>query len=336
MSTIYLGGYTSGQPPHRSGLARVTWTPDGFGDVEQVDGPADPSWLVRAGTEVYAVSEGPAPSVARVRPGSGVVAEAALEGGGPCHLALSPDGRRLVASSYVGGSITLLGIDGDAEAHDPGLRVLDRLVFGGSGPHERQDAPHAHQAVFLDEERLLVCDLGTDQVHEVSVGEGALRHTGDITLPPGTGPRHLALAPGREDLLWVVGELDQSVHTVVREPAGWAVRQTVSTVPGGPGPGETTTAGIVVSPDGSHVYVSTRGTDTVSAFAAGDDGRLTLRQQVVTGHWPRFIGWLPGEEGRHLVVAAEREGSVDVWSVDEGTLEEIGHSLAWSAPTWAG
>lgn len=110
----------------------------------------------------------------------------------------------------------------------------------------------------------------------------------------------------------------------------------MTTAPEGPGPGETTTGGIVVAPDGSHVYVSTRGTDTVSVLAVGEDGTLTLRQQVVTGHWPRFLGWWPGREGERLLVAAEREGSVDVWAVDEGLLEQTGHSLAWAAPTWVG
>ncbi|WP_122262928.1 lactonase family protein [Ornithinimicrobium cerasi] len=332
MTTLYLGGYTTDQPPATSGLARVSWTHDGFGEVERLDGPGDPSWLVRVSdAELYAVGEGDPGRVTRVRPGEGVVAEASAGGQGTAHLALSPDGRWLVASNYVAGSVALVAVGADGS-----LEQVDELGFEGRGPHERQDAPHAHQAVFLDDGRLLVCDLGTDEVHEVSVGDGRLRHTGDIDLPRGSGPRHLALAPGRDDLLWVVGELDQTVHTVRRADGGWTVTGTVSTTPEGPGPGETTAAGIVVSPDGSHVYVSTRGTDTVSVLAAGEDGTLTLRQQVVTGHWPRFIGWIPGEEGSHLLVAAEKEGSVDVWAVDEGLLEETGHSLAWSAPTWVG
>lgn len=332
MTTLYLGGNTTDQPQGRSGLARVTWTPDGFGDVEALAGPDDPSWLVRVrDDELYAVGGGDPGQVARVVPGQGVVGSASAGGQGPTHLALSPDGRRLVASNYVAGSVALVGIGDDAA-----LQLQDVLSFRGSGPHERQDASHAHQAVFLDDDHLLVCDLGTDEVHEVSVEAGTLRHAGDVELPPGTGPRHLALAPGRDDLLWVVGELDQTVRTLRRDGGRWTLVQTVSTTPEGPGPGETTTAGIAVSPDASHVYVSTRGTDTVSVFAAADDGTLTLRQQVVTGHWPRFIGWLPGQEGSYLAVAAEREGSVDVWVVDQGLLEETGHSIAWSAPTWVG
>ncbi|GAA1185859.1 lactonase family protein [Ornithinimicrobium humiphilum] len=329
MTTLYLGGYTSDRPEGRSGLARVTLTEQGFGDPEPLADLADPSWVVRdpLSEDVYAVSES-ASRVARVRPGEGVVATAAAGVEGPAHLAVSPDGRWLVASGYGSGSLGLL----DAGSLEP----VSSLSFTGDGPHERQDAPHVHQSVFLDDARLLVCDLGADRVREVRIEDGELRHTGDVEMPPGAGPRHLALAPGRDDLAWVVGELDQSVSTLRREDGAWEVAQTLTTTPEGPGPGETTTGGIVVAPDGAHVYVSTRGADTVSVLAVDVVGALALRQQVVVASWPRFVGWVPGAEGRLLLVAAERDDAVDVWAVDEGLLEETGHSVAWSAPTWAG
>src|SRR5690606_12949598 len=142
-----------------------------------------------------------------------------------------------------GGSVALVSVGQPAADGSGGLELADETDFSGDGPHERQDAPHAHQAVFLDERRLLVCDLGADRVHELTIEDGALRHTAEIALTPGTGPRHLALAPGRDDLLWVVGELDQTVHTLRHEGGAWSVAQTVTTAPEGPGPGETTTAG---------------------------------------------------------------------------------------------
>ena len=331
MTTLYLGGYTLDQPPGRSGLARVGLTAQGFGDVEPLEGPAGPSWLVRApdGQDLYAVSEETG-QVVLVRPGRGVVATTGSGGMGPAHLALSPDGRWLVASNYVSGSVGLVEVGTDG-----GLELVGELAFTGAGPHGRQDASHAHQAVFLDAAHLLVCDLGADRLREVSLVERGLRHTGDVVLPPGSGPRHLALAPGRDDLLWVVGELDLTVRTVRRVDGGWTVVQGVTTVREGPGPGETTAAGIVVAPDGSHVYVSTRGSDTVSVYAVDEEGLLTLRQQVVTGRWPRFLGWVPGREDELLLVAAEREGSVDVWSVDVrwSSVRGAASGTSWTAPT---
>lgn len=329
---LHLGGYTQDQPRDRSGWGRVSYDPTtGFGDAQALPGPGAPSWLVRIpGTdEGYAVSEADGGAVVRVHPEQGVLSSVDSGGMGPAHLALSPDGRWLVVSNYVSGSVGLVAAGQE-------LELVDELQLTGDGPHERQDSSHAHQAVFVSGDRVLVCDLGADRVAEVEIAGGRLRQVGEIVLPAGCGPRHLAASPERDDVLWVVGELDQTVQVVRRAGNDWEVGQTVTTAPEGPGPGETTTGGIVAAPDGRHVYVSTRGTDTVSVFAVDDDGSLELRQQVVVGHWPRFVGWVPGHEGNLLLVAAEREGSVDVWSTDEGLLEQTGHSLAWSAPTWVG
>lgn len=340
VTTLHLGGYTTGQEPGRSGLARVSLDAGGFGPVRALAGPADCSWLVPAPTgRLYAVSEGEDGQVVELamEPGGAgegdevrVVGRASSGGSAPAHLALSPDGGLLVASNYLSGTVGLL------RAGPAGPELLDVLALSGSGPHPRQDGPHAHQAAFVDARRLLVTDLGSDTVHEVLVEGDRLRAVGGVRLPAGSGPRHLALAPGRDDLFWVVGELDLSVRTVRRSGSGWEVSAAVALVPEGAGPGGSTAAGIVAGPDGAHVYVSTRGEDTVSAFAAPPDGALVLRQRVLVDRWPRFLGWVPGHEGRQLLVAAEHEGSVDVWDVVAGLLRPSGHSLAWVAPTWAG
>lgn len=332
-TVVHLGGYTSDQPEGSSGLARTSWTGSGFGPIEALSGPGDPSWLalVRGGDLLCAVAED-GDEVALVDPAEGVVATCPSGGMGPCHLALSPGGRWAAVANYVSGSVGLVRL-GSSD-----LELVDTLELDGDGPHERQDSSHAHQVVWLDDASMLVCDLGADRVRQVSLeGDGELRHTGDIALPPGTGPRHLALHPGRDDVAWVVGELDQTVHVLRREGDGtqWSAGASASTAPDGPAEGETTTAGIVVAPDGSHVYVSTRGTDTVSVFRSDADG-LELVQQVATDDWPRFIGWLPGAEGELLLVAAERAGTVAALPVRDGRLGEALDRLRWAAPTWAG
>lgn len=338
-AALHLGGYTTDQPSGSSGLARATLDGDGFGTPERLGDVPDPSWVVPAdgagrADRLYAISEDDDRVV--LLDGSGrVLSETGSGGMGPAHLSLSPDGSWLAASNYVSGSVGLVRVDGDE------LELVDELSFEGEGPHERQDSSHAHQAVWLDETRLLVCDLGADRVHEVSLergsdGTGELRHTGSVELPAGSGPRHLALHPARDDLAWVVGELDLAVHVLRRGEGGWSPGDPVTTAPSGPADGETTAAGIVVSPDGGHVYVSTRGTDTVAVYATDDEGGLELVQLATVEHWPRFIGWAPGQEGEVLLVAAERGGSVQAYRIEGGLLGEVVGRLEWDGPTWVG
>lgn len=334
---LHLGGYTADHPaPH--GLGRVVLGPDGFGAPEQLVGPDGPSWVLprpgHAG-QLLAVAEGD-PGGVVLTDGSTELARCESGGDGPCHLAATADGRWVLASNYVSGTVGLIEADGDE------LTLVDTLLLTGEGPHERQDAPHAHQATLLGDDEALICDLGSDRVAQVQVVDGQLRHRGDVEMPPGTGPRHLALHPTREDVFWVVGELDQTVHLVRRTDDGWQVEQTESTAPDGPAGGETTTGGIAVDPAGEWVYVSTRGTDTVSVFAAGAGGELELRQQLVVDRWPRFIGWVPGQEGRLLLVAAEEAGTVRAYAVGQdgrdgrGRLTDTGAALDWPAVTWVG
>lgn len=350
--SLHVGGYTSDQPQGSSGMARTTLGPDGFGSVEKVGDVPDPSWVVPGeGGRLFAISED-GDRVVMLDEAGQVLAETASGGMGPAHLSLSPDGCWLAVSNYVSGSLGLVRVDQDGDE----LELVQELSFEGEGPHERQDSSHAHQAVWLDDTRLLVCDLGADRVHEVSLqrgeqdgGEGSaageLLHTGSIELPAGTGPRHLALHPGRDDLAWVVGELDLAVHVLHRDAgedsdeqsrAGWRAGESWSSAPSGPADGETTAAGIAVSPDGGHVYVSTRGTDNVAVYAVGEDGALELAQLATVEHWPRFIGWVPGQEGEVLLVAAERGGSVQAYVIEGGLLGQVVGRLDWDGPTWVG
>ena len=198
---LHLGGYTADQSSP-CGLGRVRLLEEDGGSVafetpEQLEGPGAPSWvLTRPGHEgqLLAVAEGE-PGGVVLTDGRGVIARAESGGDGPCHLALSPEGRWLLVSNYVSGSVGLVEVDGDR------LTLVDSLRLTGEGPHERQDAPHAHQATFRTDDLALVCDLGSDRVVHVRVVDDRLQGAGEIVLPAGTGPRHLAAHPGRDDVL---------------------------------------------------------------------------------------------------------------------------------------
>ncbi|WP_109471184.1 lactonase family protein [Ornithinimicrobium cavernae] len=258
-------------------------------------------------------------------------------GADPCHLALSPGGDLLVASNYSSGTVGLLAAAGGT------LTLLDTVHLTGRGPHQRQRGPHAHQATWLSDTEVVVCDLGSDNLVGLSLSEPGAGGTPRLTqrwslqLPPGTGPRHLVVSRDGTRL-WVVGELDSTVHVLRRDPdspsaarsGGWSVVQTVPLVPGDTE--GSLAAGIVLDPGGAHVYVTVRGADVLVHYSLDPAGLLTEVGRHPTAHWPRFVGWLPGN--RALVVAAERADQLQCFPVGpDGVPGAVTWTADWPEPT---
>jgi 6-phosphogluconolactonase (cycloisomerase 2 family) len=190
----------------------------------------------------------------------GPLDERPSEGHSPCHVAVDPEGGLLAVANYGDGTATLYRLD------ERGAFTGDPIVLRhtGSGPDaERQEGPHAHQAVFHDG-LLHVSDLGTDEIRRY-------RHDGTplepITLAPGTGPRHFAFAGSR---LYVAGELDGDlVYVANRGPNTISVLRAadlspVAEVPsGGNWPRH-------FAIDGERMYVANQYANTVTSFRIED------------------------------------------------------------------
>lgn len=237
----------------------------------------------------------------------------------------------------------------------------------GHGPHQRQQGPHAHQATWLSDTEVVVCDLGSDSLAGLTLrttgSPGAtvprLSQRWSVPLPPGTGPRHLALARSGVTM-WVVGELDNTVHTLRRDPeaaptgrtGGWSLVQTTPLLAKGDRdaarasrhthagaspsaqslPEKSLAAGIVADHTGAHVYVTVRGADVLIHFTVGPGGELTEAGRTPTAHWPRFLGWLPGN--RSLVVGAERADQLQGFPVaSDGSVSGPTWTADWPTPT---
>ncbi|USQ79903.1 lactonase family protein [Ornithinimicrobium faecis] len=278
--------------------------------------------------------------------GEGAVSRVRSGGADPCHLALSPGGDLLAVSNYSSGTVGLLSVDGGS------LTLVDTVHLTGHGPHPRQRGPHAHQATWLSDTELVVCDLGSDNLvgltlrgADAGAGAGAgvprLTHRWTVALPAGTGPRHLVVSR-EKDRLWVVGELDNTVHLLSRDlerastarSGGWAIEQTLPLVAPGTAAsgGESLTAGIVLGPGGDHLYVTVRGADQLVHFAVDRAGLLREVGRHATAAWPRFVGWLPGN--RALVVAAERADQLQCFPVGaDGAPGPVEWVADWPEPT---
>jgi 6-phosphogluconolactonase (cycloisomerase 2 family) len=84
---------------------------------------------------------------------------------------------------------------------------------------------------------------------------------------------------------------------------------------------------IAVSPDGTHVYVSNRGTDTVGVFTVGRNGAKLKRVAAPScgGVWPRHLAL--DAAGRWLYVANQRSGTVTWLPVSGGVPGAVAGSI---------
>lgn len=236
-------------------------------------------------------------------------------GAAPCHLAA--DGDLLAAANYESGTVALFRLAADTQAL---IGPTDVHHGKGSGPEpDRQEGPHAHWVGFRPGDRLYAVDLGADCIRLFDVDRSAASLGPPRTAfvaPPGSGPRRLVFHPDRP-IACLMSELASSLTVLnVMGDGTMQAEQTVSTRAAG-ADGNNLGGAIVLSDDGTSLYVSNRGDDNIAAFAIQADGRLRLLGHVSSGgSSPRYL-LLAGDR---LLVAHEQAGGVTVLALDDASL----------------
>ena len=316
---VFVGGYTADKGGEAEGIALLRRDP--WSGVLTRLGVAvrtrSPSFLAQHPTLpiLYAVNELEADgtvSAFTVAEGGELTQLSIQPTGGsePAHLAVTPDGRYLLVANYASGSVSVHPLDADGA---PGERC-DLLDLAGAGPVAgRQAGPHAHMVVPAGD-GVLVADLGADRVWRCRLDPVSGRLTmlaPAVRAAPGTGPRHLRLAP--DGTLLLVGELAANLGWY--RPAADGSLALAGEVASSTLAGPNLPSGITMSPDGRYVYVANRGPNTVSTFA-WDGERATLVAEVPTGgDWPRHMVLL----GHHLYVANQMSHGVTTFRIDADT-----------------
>ncbi|KOG34482.1 lactonase family protein [Streptomyces resistomycificus] len=274
---------------------------------------------------VYSTNEAETGTVSAVaRDGDGTLSPlgdpVSSGGANPCHLTVHPGGEWLLTANYgsdtAPGSVAVHRLAADGRLLEP----TDLVVHQGSGPVTgRQEGSHAHQVLPDPAGRfVLVTDLGADAVftYRLSTVTGTLERVAVNPVRAGSGPRHLAFAPGG-DLVFSADELSSTV-TCHRYDATDGTLTALSSAPA------TTAAdvvnqpgGIVASPCGRFVWVTNRGADTVAAFRLDGTTLEPLGEVPAGGSWPRGLALTGG----HLLVANQHSGTLAALRVlDDGTL----------------
>jgi 6-phosphogluconolactonase len=235
----------------------------------------------------------------------------------PCHVAAH--GHWVVAATYCGGSVSTHRVVG---AEDRGTMSVSDAVclvqhkLFSNVDQGRQEAAHAHQAVFLNDATVLVCDLGADSVtaYDFDAVDGHLALRDVLALPPGCGPRHLVAHPTKP-FVFVLGELNNTIYCCTRAAApvnSGATLTLVSSTPCDPVDGGGA-AGIAISRDGTLVFASFRGAcDRVEVLRFDDvHGRLIPAGRLLVDECPRDICLHP--TAQFLYVASQNGDTVTVY-----------------------
>jgi 6-phosphogluconolactonase len=260
-----------------------------------------------------------------------VISTVASGGGGPAHMSLDDKAGGLLVAHYGTGHVAALPVRTDGGLEPPASVQANT----GSGPSPQQQGPHAH-AVMVDPtgRHALVADLGADRIfiHPYDATTRTLGPAGKASaaLPPGTGPRHMALHPSGR-YLYLLSEITPEMRAYRLREGRLELLQTLRA--GGQPP--VNGAEVAVSHDGRFVYASIRVEHVIVVYAA-DETRGTLQeiQRIATGgQTPWSFALDP--TGRWLLAANQGSGAVTVLARNtvSGRLSATDQAIAVDRPT---
>ena len=253
------------------------------------------------------------------------------------HNFITRDGSKLLVANYGMGqggpdrSVVVYGFGEDGSLTPPLASVTNK----GTGPNTtRQERSHAHSVTeIIDGGIAVVADLGTDRLVSYRINaDGSLQYLGETALPPGAGPRHVALHPNGT-LLFVMNELDSTVASLSLD-GGTGTLALMDVKPAVPSEAREHNhcADIQISPDGRFLYGSNRGHDSIAVFSINQEtGGLTNEGYIPCGGaTPRNLALTP--TGKYVFSANQNADRISIFRrdaetgglADTGRLIEIG------------
>lgn len=239
----------------------------------------------------------------------------------PAHVCIDEEGDWLLSCNYSGGNVNVYPLHMDGSIGD----LADSVSHSGSGTDpERQDAAHPHSIFQIPgTDFFLVSDLGTDRIYtyKLNASSGKLKIIDIVECAAGTGPRHLAFHPSKP-YVYSLGELNSTltVYFLTKEEK-LEIYQTVDLLPD-EFEGLNTAAEVEVSVDGTLLYASNRGHDSLAVFAIRENGLLKLLDHVSSGgKGPRHFALVSGQNW--LIAANEQSNTLNLFRLGEDGIPQI-------------
>ncbi|GAF39489.1 hypothetical protein FC83_GL001123 [Agrilactobacillus composti DSM 18527 = JCM 14202] len=214
-------------------------------------------------------------------------------GSAPAYIAYDQQRQMVFDANYHKGQANAYRISAAGQ-----LALVATVSHQGKGPRPEQESAHIHYTDLTPDQRLVTCDLGTDQVTTYDFDQDHFKEVAVLQLDPGYGPRHLVFNPNKS-VAYLLGELSSQV-TVLDYNAttgNFTPVQTESLIPDN-FTAHNGSAAIHISADGQFLYASNRGHNSIAVFTLTADGRrIDLIQRVSTeGDFPRDFNLDPSEK----------------------------------------
>jgi 6-phosphogluconolactonase len=327
-ANLYVGSYTQ----------RLSFVPGGCGDgivsfafnthsgeIERrqtIAGLLNPSYLAldRTGARLIAAAENvDAEGTLHLfsRDKRGLLREIDRQsslGRATCHVAIVAD-RLVCASAYGSGNAVLYELENERIG-----TLVNVLQFEGKSVYvQRQEGPHAHQAIpSPDGKWLHICDLGVDCIWRHPVGQPATPFDPALAspTPAGSGPRHLVFHPA-QPRVYVLGELNARLMTYsYRAADGELILENDQETLPADWRGQPSAAAIRMHPSGRVLYVSNRIHNSLTAMRLDTQGRATWAATIASGGTtPRDFNIDP--TGKWLVVGNQDSNNLAIYGLDE-------------------
>jgi len=248
----------------------------------------------------------------------------------PVFASVANNGHTLLVANYHGPDDSTSSDGASVASFEIGrgcsLRLVDVKNHSGSSINpKRQGGAHVHSVVSVRGGLAYACDLGMDKIFTYAVASnGKLTELHRTTVKAGSGPRHLVQHPSLP-FVYVVSEMGKSVTAYKQGSKGTLeLLQTETVVHSKLGNGTGSKAAeIAISPDGSLVFATNRGSqNTVTVFKTQYDGKLLLKGYVEAPVYPRGMALVA--DGTILIVGGQSK--TEVWSYrvsEDGKLQRV-------------
>lgn len=331
---FWLGSYTDG---NSKGIYQYSLSDSGIVKLEKLAAISEnPSFLTKSADGKFLLvvnensSEGKV-SLYQIIKDSLVFVNSQISGGEhPCYITINQNNTVLTAN-YSSGSIGLHNLSEENTLSE----LLFKELHTGKSSHERQQGPHAHSVYFLEDDWVVSADLGSNQLWFSRLDSNQsillMNDSIKISLPEGSGPRHLAITKAFEQI-YVLNELSSTI-TLLQKDSGVYYRtlQHFSTLPVN-FEGENLAADIHLSSDERFVYASNRGHNSIAVFERNiHNGSLQLvAHEIVRGEWPRNFALSP--DNSFLLVANQHSNNIVVFkrNPENGTLQFVSETEAFA------